>query len=167
MIMPSPSRYRLDPFEFEVIDFTDVQNAIRRKHGPRYHLSEACRAEIAALWGASPGDGSINDCGVFQNVDDIALHAGRCRAEISIAESPSGLWAMDTSHATADSGAGSAPGIWNRIAFSSRDDARAAGLHRMISTFEVIAGLGRSSSADATALVALLKDECTPQLTLF
>lgn len=164
MTMPLPSRYRLEPLAFEVTDFTDVQNAIRRKHGPRYHLSPDRRAEIAALWGMRPDDASINDAGVFLGAEEIALKAGRCRCEIKLAQSPSGLWAMDTSHATPDSGAGSAPGIWNRIAFDCRDDARAAGLHRMISTFEVIASLGRAGAADARALVALLKAERTPPL---
>lgn len=164
----NPYRIRLEPFGFEAIDLTELQAVIRRKYGPRYHVSDAWRDETAALWGILPGDGSINEHGVFLTYSDpVAVRAGRCRAEVQLARSPSGLWAMETCHATHDSGAGAAPGISNRIAFLCEDNARHAGLHRMISIFEAIAGLGRSSARDAAALVAKLKEARTPQLTLF
>lgn len=151
----------------EALDLRPAQKDIRARYGRGYHVNKDCLRDVAALWGIGPQHVCINDAGVFMPCQNIDLRAGPCRAEIHYAVSPSGLWAMDTSHMTATSGNGSSPSIWNRVAFLSEDDARAAGLHALIELFRHIAAAGRPEAADASKLVALLEEERTPQLTLF
>ncbi|MCV0370221.1 hypothetical protein [Filomicrobium sp.] len=151
----------------EALDLRKAQNEIRARYGRAYHVNEHCLRDVAALWGIGPEHDCINDAGVFMPYQSIDLRAGRCSAEIRYAASPSGLWAMDTSHMTATSGNGSSPSIWNRVAFESEDDARAAGLYALIELFRHIAASGRPEAGEASKLVALLEDERTPQLALF
>lgn len=165
--MTARPRIRLEPFGIEALDMRPAQNAIRIKYGPRYFADDACLREVAALWGIDPKHEGINDSGVFIPYKKIEHRAGRCRAEIRYARSPSGLYAMDTSYMTAMCGGGAAPSVWNRVAFLSEADARAAGLNEMIERFRGIAAQGGSDSADARKLIALLEAERTPQLALF
>ena len=151
----------------EALDMRPAQNEIRARYGRGYHVNEDCLRDVAALWGIGPEHECINDAGVFMSYQSIDLRAGRCRAEIHCAASPSGLWAMDTSHTTASSGSGSSPSIWNRIAYMSDSDARAAGLYALIDLFRHIAAAGRPEAADARKLISLLENERTPQLALF
>lgn len=151
----------------EALDLRKAQNEIRARYGRGYHVNEDCLRDVAALWGTGPEHDCINRHGVFEPCQCFEWQAGRCRAEIDYVRSPSGLWAMDTSHMTATGGSGSSPSIWNRVAFLSEDDARAAGLHALIELFRHIAPSGRPEAADARKLVALLEDERTPQLALF
>ncbi len=149
------------------LDMRKAQKDIRARYGRAYHVNKDCLRDVAALWGIGPEHECVNDAGVFVPYQNIDLRAGSCRAEIHYAASPSGLWAMDTSHMTASSGNGSSPSVWNRVAFLSEDDARAAGLHALIEMFRYIAAIGRPEAADARKLVSLLEDERTPQLALF
>lgn len=151
----------------EALDLRPAQNEIRARYGRAYHLNDDCLRDVAVLWGIARQHDCINDAGVFMPCQSIDLRAGRCRAEIQYAASPSGLWAMDTSHMTASSGSGSSPSVWNGVAFLSEDDARAAGLYALIELFRHIAAAGRPEAVDARKLVALLEDERTPQLALF
>lgn len=122
----------VDPPGIKVLNLREAQNAIRRKYGPRYHIMDEALRDVAALWGIAPHDDCINDCGVFIPYELITCRTARASAEIRIAESPSGLFAMDISYSAPISGAGAAPSVWNRIAFLGRDDARMAGLHELI-----------------------------------
>lgn len=151
----------------EALDLRPAQYEIRTRYGRGYYVNEDCLRDVAALWGIGPQHECINDAGVFVPFQSIDLRAGRCRAEIRYASSPSGLWVMDTSHMTATSGGGASPSVWNGVAFLSEDDARAAGLHALIELFRYIAAIGRPEAADARKLVSLLEDERTPQLALF
>jgi len=151
----------------EVLDMRPAQNEIRARYGRGYYVNKDCLRDVAALWGIGPEHECVNEAGVFMLCQNIDLRAGSCRAEIRYAASPSGLWAMDTSHMTATSGNGSSPSIWNRVAFLSEDDARAAGLHALIELFRNIAAAERPEAREARKLVALLEDERTPQLALF
>lgn len=166
--MSALPRIRLEPSGIEVVHLRPAQMDICTRHGERYHLSDECLREIAALWGVEPHHGRINDAGVFTPFDTVIdIGAGRCRAEILMACSPSGLWAMDTSYMTAMSGGGSAPSVWNPIAFLCEADARAAGLNELIARFRAIAAEGGSDATDARNLADLLCAERTPQLSLF
>lgn len=157
-------RIRLELLGIEVLHLRPAQNAIRQKHGPRYHVMDECLRDVAALWGIEPPLACINDAGVFIPYESVERRAGRCCAELRYASSPSGLWAMTTSYATAMSGGGSSPSVWNAFAFQSEADARAAGLHDLMSLFR---GMADQGMTDARKLVELLEDERTPQLSLF
>lgn len=61
----------IDPLGITAFDLRPAQDAIRRKHGPRYHLSEAALWEVAALWGFAPGDPAINPHGVFMDCGNL------------------------------------------------------------------------------------------------
>ncbi|MEO1282929.1 MAG: hypothetical protein AAFV69_14475 [Pseudomonadota bacterium] len=171
--MPAVSRsdyplFTLDVTGVAVCDLQPAQDAIRRKYGPRYHVSEHALWDCAALWGIAPTHHRINDCGVFDLFDEaIEFKAGRCRAEIKLAATPSGLCTMGTSHILSMSGAGSAPSVWNRIAFHNLDDARAAGLAEHRARFSRVVQSGSSDSADARKFLEQLDDAATPQLALF
>jgi transposase len=158
---------RVRTLGIEALNLRPAQNDIRRRYGPRYHVSEECLREIAALWGIELAGERINDAGVFTLYRDIERRAGRCKAKLRLACSPSGLWAMDTSYMAALSGGGASPSVWNSLAFLSEADAKAAGLHALIGKFGTIAAEGGSDTADARKLIELLEDERTPQLSLF
>lgn len=160
-------RIRLDPTGVEVLNLRPAQDVIRRKYGPLYHVNDDCLREVAGLWGIEAHHACINDAGVFMSYNEIEHRAGRCRAELRFARSPSGLWAMDTSHSTATAGQASSPSVWNPIAFLNEDDARAEGLQQLIRLFRGIAECSRGDSGDARKLVALLQAERMPQLSLF
>lgn len=160
-------RLRLDPSGIVVLNLHPAQVAIRRKYGPRYFVNNECLRELAGLWGIEEHHECINDVGVFIPYNKIEHCAGRCSAEIRFARSPSGLWAMDTSHSTATAGQGSSPSVSNPVAFLCENDARAEGLHRLIGVFRGIADGGGSDAADARKLVTMLQDERMPQLSLF
>lgn len=149
------------------LDMRPALNAIRAKYGSGYHVNTECFNEICALWGIEPHHDCINDSGVFITCMRIDHRAGRCRAEVRYARSPSGLWAMDTSYTTATGGAGSAPSVWNRLAFLCEADARSAGLRELIERFRGIEAQGGTVATDARKLIGLLDAERTPQLSLF
>jgi len=160
-------RIRLEPLGIEVLNLRPAQDAIRAKYGPRYHVSDDCLWEVAALWGVQPHHEIINDAGVFTPYREIGHRGGRCRAEIRYASSPSGLWAMDTSYMVAMCGGGASPSLWNPLAFLNEADARTAGLNELITLFRGIAACGGSDAAEARKLVDLLEAERMPQLSLF
>lgn len=160
-------RIRIEALCIEVIDLRPAQNAVRAKYGPRYHVSDNCLREIAILWGIEQPQGIINDAGVFKTCKNIRHRAGRCRAELHLAASSSGLWAMDTSYAAALSGGGASPSVWNPVAFLSEQDARVAGLHELLTRFRAIAASGMPEAAEARTLTDLLVAERMPQLSLF
>lgn len=158
---------------FDVIDRRAELNAIRQKHGDRYWAVPDAQWEAAALWGVTPDTNSINDCGVFTyRSDEFCLSAGRCKAEIDLVQAPNQLWAMSTSYQTAIGGGGSAPSVWDRAAYPTRDDALMAGIHHLIDRFKSEAVdpnscNGDSNKRNALQMVALLEAEKTPQLALF
>lgn len=97
----------------------------------------------------------------------IEVRTKRCQAEIRAAAGRNGLWAMSTSYMLPESGAGSAPNVWNSMAYHSRDDARAAGLLALESRFRKIAARSGPDAKAALKLLDLLDAERTPQLQLF
>lgn len=157
---------RLEPLGIEALNLRPAQDAIRAQYGPRYHVSEDCLREVAALWGAQPHE-IINDAGVFMPYRRINHRAGSCSAELRLATSPSSLWAMSTSSMSALCGYSSAPSVWNRHAFLNEADAIAAGLHELITRFRALAAEGGSEASNARKLVDLLEMERMPQLSLF
>lgn len=152
----------------ELLDLRPAQDVIREKYGYEYHRNEACLWEIAALWGVKPQHECINDAGVFtSSADAVRVSTGRSHAEIAIAISPSGLCAMDTCFWTPTYGASAAPSVWNAVAYLSEDDARRAGLAKLIELCRAFAAREGGDTTDARKMVALLEAEKMPQLRLF
>lgn len=142
------------PGGVSAFDLTPAQNTIRANYGRDYHRMDAALWDVAALWGIAPEHERINPHGVFDPVDEvIRIEAGRSFAEIELACAPSGLWAMATDYRLPNSGAGSAPSIWNRHAFRSRDDARTVGLLSLRERMQVIAQRGASDASAARLLI--------------
>lgn len=154
-------------------NLSDLQDAIRAKHGERYYLSPAAMWEAAALWGVTPETGGINDCGVFTSLIDVIRFCHlRCKAKITLVETPNGFWAMSTTLQMHDEGRTYAPSIWNEWAFPTRDNARFAGLCELIG-FLQSAVEPRYSTNSATnqqelrQMIVLLEAEKSQQLSLF
>ncbi len=164
---PTHPLIRLEPSGIAVLHLRPAQDAIRVRYGPHYYVNDECLRDIAALWGFELDHAGMNSAGVFNPCELIERRAGRCRAEVLYARSPSGLWAMATSYSAAICGAGASPSVWNFIAFLTETDAKDAGLADLIARFRGIAARGGTDAADARKIIDVLEAERVPQLSLF
>lgn len=150
-----------------IIDKTEEIEAIARKHRNNPCREEAV-AEACAVWGANcNGSGVLED----RRTEVIAM-VGRCKAQVSFATSGNGVWHIGIWAETRISGNCYAPSVWDRIAYGSEQDARLAGVERLIAIFKRELGSENSCSSDANKreireLLKRLDAEKTPQLTLF
>ena len=159
---------RIEIAGISALDLRDAQNAIRRAYGPRYHVNEQALWDVAALWGIAPEHERINPHGVFAPIDEtIRVESGRSFAEIKLAQAPSGLWALATDYHLPNSGAGSAPSVWNHFAYFSRNDARSAGLGQLRERFATIGTRGGSDAKAAHEMMARIDEIAAEQMELF
>lgn len=165
--MTAPACIQIEPMGIKAVDMRPAQQALRVQYGRRYYLSPECLRDVAALWGVVLPSPYMYDVGVFRNARSILHRTGRSEADIRLACSPSGLWAMDTSYMLPLSGHGAAPSVWNPVAFRCEADAVAAGLHELVEALGRIASSSRSDATEALRLMDILKAERTPQLSLF
>lgn len=116
-----------------VIDLTEKIDEICRRY-PEYWRSDEAMRELLALWGGP----DCNDCGVFERDETIRidLDGANWYGEVRLAVAPNGWHAMDTSYWYAQGGGGSSPSVWNRTAYTARDEALAAGINELIAKFE-------------------------------
>ncbi len=100
---------------------------------PRYRADPAASAAAAALWG-----GGCNGCGVFEGAESerIAGAGDACYADVLLARSPNGLWAIGVEAGWGTGGFGRAPSIWGEP-FATRGEARRAAVRTLAE------GLGR------------------------
>ena len=122
-----------------LIDLTGKIDGIRDRYGPRYWASDEAQQEMIALWGNPP----CNDCGVFERDETICIALDGQKSwygELRIAAAPNGWHAISTSYWYGQGGGGSSPSVWNRTAYTTRDEATAAGINKLIATFEDIRG---------------------------
>jgi hypothetical protein len=120
-----------------VIDLTDKIDDIRGRYGLRYWASDEAQQEMIALWGNPP----CNDCGVFERDETIRIQLEGHKSwygELRIAVAPNGWHAVSTTYWYGQGGGGSAPSVWNRTAYTTRDEAVASGINNLIATFEGI-----------------------------
>ena len=101
-------------------------------------MSDEAQRELLALW----GNPECNDYGVFERDETIRIELDGNKSwygEICIAASPNGWHAFSTNWW---SGNGRrrfpAPSVWNRHAYTSRDEAFAAAMDELIVKFEGI-----------------------------
>lgn len=154
-----------------VIDLAGQLDDIRDRHPEWWRSREALR-ELQALW----GDADCNDSGVFERDENIRIELDGQRSwygEVRIAVAPNGWHAIATSYWYGQGGGGSCPSVWNRIAWTTRDEAVSAGINKLIATFEGVRDCGGSaphSQADlAQRMIETLKARLTQsrQLSLF
>ena len=153
------------------IDLTEKIDDVRDRYGMRYWASDEARQEMIALW-ANP---SCNDCGVFENRETIRirLDGTHWHGEIDIAVAPNGWHAISISWWYGLGGGGSAPSVWNPVAYTTREEAVAAGISNLIEKFEGVrdckGSAPQNQSALANRMIQALKDHLSQarQLTLF
>jgi hypothetical protein len=117
-----------------VIDLSEQLDDIRTRH-PEYWRSDEAQREVQTLWGGA----NCNDCGVFERDETIRVDLDCQKSwygELHIAVAPNGWHAISTSHWYGQGGGGSAPSVWNRTAYTTRDEAVAAGIDELIATFQ-------------------------------
>ena len=119
-----------------IIDLSEKHDDLASRY-ERYWASDEAQLELLALW----GNPECNDCGVFERDETIRIELDGNKswyAEIRIAAAPNGWHAFSTNWWSANGGGGSAPSVWNRDAYTSRDEAVAAATNELIVKFEGI-----------------------------
>jgi hypothetical protein len=119
-----------------VIDLSEKLDDLASRY-ERYWASDEALRELIALW----GNPECNDCGVFERDETIRIELDGNKswwAEICIATAPNGWHAFSTNYWSANGGGGSAPSVWDRYAYTSRDEAFAAAMDELIAKFEGI-----------------------------
>src|SRR5258708_108545 len=113
-----------------IIDLSEKHDDLASRY-ERYWASDEAQRELLALW----GNPECNDCGVFERDETIRIELDGNKswyAEICIAAAPNDWHAFSTNWWSANGGGGSAPSIWNRHAYTSRDEAVAAATNELI-----------------------------------
>ena len=119
-----------------IIDLSEKHDDLASRY-ERYWASGEAQRELLALW----GNPECNDCGVFERDETIRIELDGNKswyAEIRIAAAPNGWHAFSTNWWSANGGGGSAPSVWNRDAYTSRDEAVASATNELIVKFEGI-----------------------------
>ena len=154
-----------------VIDLSDQLDDIRSRY-PEYWRSDEAQHEVQALWAGA----ECNDCGVFERDEIILIELDGQKSwygEVRMAVAPNGWHAIATSHWYGEGGGGSAPSVWTPIAYTTRDEAVAAGITKLIATFEGVRDWKGSAPANqssvAQRMIETLKAYLSQsrQLTLF
>jgi hypothetical protein len=118
---------------------------------PEYWLSDEAQHELQTLWGGA----DCNDCGVFERDETIRIDLDGQKSwygELRIAIAPNGWHAIATSYWYSQGGGGSAPSVWNRTAYTTRDEAVNAGIEKLIAIFEGVRDWKGWAPANQSAL---------------
>jgi len=153
-----------------VIDLIEQIDDICGRY-PKYWLSDEARHELQVLWGGP----DCNDSGVFERDETVRidLDGTNWYAEVRIAVAPNGWHAISTSFWYGQGGGGSSPSVWNRFAYTARDEAVEAGINELIARFEGVRdckGYAPQSQSDlADRMIQTLKTYLSQsrQLSLF
>jgi hypothetical protein len=154
-----------------IIDLSGQLDDIRRRYPEYWNSGEALR-ELQALWGGA----DCNDCGVFERDETVRIPLDGHTywyGELRIAVAPNGWHAVSTSYWYPQGGGGSSPSVWNRTAYTTRDEAAAAGINKLIAAFESIRDCKgyapQNQSALAQRMIETLKTYLSQsrQLSLF
>ena len=142
-----------------MIDLTPQLDEIRDRY-PRAWCSPEAHADLKALW----GNVDCNEHGVMESRDVIRIDLPGEKlwyGIVHIARAPNGWHAMSTDYSYALGGGGSAPSVWNRIAYTGHDEALQAGFEALIRAFECIQrmeGAPASQATSAAKMIAVLKE---------
>jgi hypothetical protein len=153
------------------IDLTAQLDDIRARY-PQWWKSDDATRELQTLW----GNPDCNDCGVFTEQERISFalpgHA-QWKGIVKLAVAPNGWHAFATSYSYPLGGGGYAISVWNRTAFTTRDDALHAGISELIGKFEGVRDANgykpASQAADASRMIEELRGYLAQarQLALF
>ncbi|MGH9808304.1 MAG: hypothetical protein ACRD9W_13775, partial [Terriglobia bacterium] len=142
-----------------VIDLSAQLDDIRARYPDWWHSDDATR-ELQALW----GNPACNDCGVFTDCERITIalpgHA-QWNGAVKLAAAPNFWHAFATSYAYPLGGGGYAISVWNRTAYTTRDEALRAGIDELIREFEGVRDAAgykpASQAADASRMIEQLR----------
>jgi hypothetical protein len=153
-----------------VIDLTGQLDEIRSRY-PKYWLSGEALRELQALWGGA----ACNDCGVFERDETVRidLDGTNWYGEVRLAVAPNGWHAISTSYWYGQGGGGASPSVWDRTAYTARDEGVAAGIAELVATFEGVRDWKGTAPANQSALAQRMIDKLkaflsqSRQLSLF
>lgn len=118
------------------IDLSPQLDAIREKY-PAWWRSDEAQRELQALWGHA----ACNAHGVMDAGETINIELEpQWKASVKIARAPNGWYAFATSYSYALGGGTSPISVWNRTAYTSRDEAIEAGIAELKRTYQGIIG---------------------------
>ena len=152
------------------IDLSPTLKKIRRRY-PAWWRSEAAIRCLRQLWAGA----HCNDSGVFEDCETIRIDLDGERqwsAEIRLATAPNGWCAVAISYSYPLGGAGSMPSVWDRTAFTSRDEAMEHGINGLIDAFERVRNSAHAPEThvrNASRMLETLRAyrQGSKQLTLF
>lgn len=116
------------------IDLTEQLDAIRVKH-PEWWRSDTAQDELQSLWGGTP----CNEHGVFatqENIEIALASDSQWSGTIKLARAINGWYAVSTGYRYALGGGTSPLSVWNRTAYTTRDEALEAGAQELKRYFE-------------------------------
>jgi hypothetical protein len=154
----------------DVIDLTDQLDAIRARY-PEYGNHPESSREAAALWGHP----HHNEAGVIDATEVLQIELEsqkRWIAEIRLARTPNGCYAMDTEYSYPNGGGAAAPSVWNRHMYQTRESAVGSGFDQLIKRFEGVRNWHRDDSHAEAVLAQRMIDRLltlksgTRQMTL-
>jgi hypothetical protein len=146
-----------------VIELSDQLDDICARY-PKYWLSDEAQGELQALWGGA----DCNDCGVFERHETIHIEIDGHKSwygEVCIAVAPNGWHAISTSYWYGQGGGGSSPSVWNRIAYTTHEEAVAAGINALIAIFEGLRDSKGYAPQNQSALAQSMVEELKAYLS--
>lgn len=151
------------------IDLSSQLDEIRLKY-PEYWRSEDAQRELRALW----GNATCNEHGVIEADEEVttALQP-QWTASVKIAHAPNGWYAFAVSYAYGIGGGGAAISVWNDTAYTTRQEALAAGIHELKGNYQRLLNAQgwepETQKTNAARMISLLDQHLTQsrQLSLF
>ena len=140
------------------IDMWSKITAIKSKYGADYFFNERTLKDLIDLWGGHP-----NDHGVFPSKKEELFITKKLNVAINFATTSKGYWLYSLTVSNYHSGFSSAPSVWKKYAFLSRDDARCHAIGALLEW----ANKQTEDKDELEKLKAILISEQTPQLALF
>lgn len=151
------------------IDLSSQLDEIRLKY-PQYWRSEDAQREAQALW----GNVACNDAGVFETYEEITIELQPYwTASVRIAHAPNGWYGFAVSYYYGNGGYGAAVSVWNETAYTTREEALEAGIHKLKREYKRVLNSPlpepESQKTNAARMIALFDQHLTQsrQLSLF
>lgn len=138
-----------------IIDLSEKLDDIRRRHSPRPWQSREALEELRTLWGGV----TCNECGVMETTETIRIEDEGQRSwfgEIRLATAPNGWFAIEINYSYSLGGGGAAPSVWNKTAFTTREEAVEAGIKRLVVKFSAVRDQINAPSTQAPIAIRMI-----------